>query len=112
MNSHGKQKWEIDVLPGEDFRCRIIAKGVFSPREKDMPRVDELIVGLPKGRQGPGNIFDREIARLIASAPDMYEALKQCLDLMENTLEYAGEPIKENNYKFITTALAKAEGEE
>lgn len=43
-----------------------------------------------------------------AEAPDLLAACKVALELIESC-EYAGEPIRENNYKFLEAVIAKAE---
>ena len=56
---------------------------------------------------------DKEIATEIVRRYNCYKGLldacKKALDLIE-VLEYAGETVRESNYKFLIAAIADAEG--
>ncbi|GAG43083.1 unnamed protein product, partial [marine sediment metagenome] len=86
-----KGKWIIagDEIVSEEFNEVIVT----SMHDNCIPRVDESNANL----------------KLIVAAPKLLAACKECLNLMESTLEYDGESIRENNYKFLVEAIAKAE---
>ena len=59
-----------------------------------------------------GNGEGKANARLIAAAPDMYDALWEAIELSDRTLPPSGRtPECQRVYDIVRAALAKAEGE-
>jgi len=46
-----------------------------------------------------------EIIHRVNSYKKLVKACKRALELISEDLEYAGEPVRENNYKFLEQAL-------
>jgi hypothetical protein len=99
---HTPGPWNISAVKMEECRFRgpyidVQAKGMVS-------NVQPAIVA---GRTEEETIAN---ARLIASAPDLLEALKQAVKIMEAEKEACG--IYSANMTLMVQAIAKAEGRE
>jgi len=103
--SYTRGKWEadMDILENGEFRCAVLDS-------------EGCVIATVDGYQGNGDGKESEAnTKLIAAAPDMYEALK---GLIETELRITdkdlgdGVFIRDRDLKSYKKALAKAEGKE
>jgi hypothetical protein len=87
---HTKGKWYIERTSSKDgdFQGRILCK---SSEVKDVHNHEKeqiyIIVGECMRRNGSSNIHHESNAKLIAAAPDLLEALNDCVNYLEKVAD-------------------------
>lgn len=102
MSVHTPGPWRVEPYYGEDIEAEVCGK---------WSEVATLIDNAAMRDQRPiGTAFIRDAnARLIAAAPDLLEALKKALHILDE-LDYRPDGEAAEDLAGVENALAKAEG--